>query len=130
MAVLSGLRYRLAHLTRAALAAWCAAACSTWGAPYTEPSALSPETNLSRARLTLHNGGSVTVYEARVRSDSVVGLVRRQGTSFQPFGVSRADVRSIQLPEPDALRTIVLVGAIVGGILWILGEGYRQSLKT
>lgn len=98
----------------ASLLAWCAA-CSTWNAPYTEPSAIGPATTLARARVTLHDGRSLTFFDARVRHDSVVGQVRRAG-SFQPAGVSRNEIRAIQLPEFDALRTFALVGAVVSGI--------------
>jgi hypothetical protein len=69
------------------------------------------------------------MYNARVGPDSLAGLVRRQG-SFQPLSVSRADVRGIQLSEFDDLRTLGLVGVIVGGVLWIIGRGIREGYTT
>ena len=121
-------RYRLGRLARSFLAAWCAAACTRWSAPYAGPPALSPGYEWPRARLDLRNGSSLIVYDAHVRSDSVVGMVRRQG--LEPISVSLQDVSGIQVRELDGVRTLVLVSAIVGGILWTIGRGIRAGLKT
>jgi hypothetical protein len=121
-------RYRLGPLAHSFLAAWCAAACTTWSPPYAEPLALSPGKELAKARLNLRNGSSLIVYHAQVRSDSVVGMVRRQG--LEPISVSLQNISGIQVREIDGARTLVLVGAIVGGILWTIGRGIREGLKT
>jgi hypothetical protein len=122
------LRHRLGRLARSCLAAWCAAACSTWSIPYAEPPAPSPGTDLPKARLNLRDGRSLVVYRVQVRSDSVVGMVWRHG--YQPLSVSRQDVRGIQVPEIDNARTVVLLGVIVVGLYWTILTAIHGSLRT
>ena len=83
---------------------------------------------LPKARLNLRDGRSLVVYRVQVRSDSVVGMVWRQG--YHPLSVSRQDVRGIQVPEIDNARTVVVIGVIIVGLYWTILTAIHRSLTT
>ena len=85
------------------------AGCMHW-------SGLTPDATVKRPailRLHLHDGSVITVREAVVSEDSIVGAPWGGGVAGSRVAVARAHVDRIEIGEKDALRTTGLVLGIV-----------------
>jgi hypothetical protein len=96
------------------------AACTTWqttGLP--TPKQAGPDWGRERQlRITQHDGYVITLQQARLLSDSLVGFAATNGTVRRAFAV--ADVARVEVRKTDVERTIwavtgtvLLVGSVV-----------------
>ena len=96
---------------RTLLLAYLAAACTAYHAK-TAPVPETLATPAREARVTLRNGGTFEVRDARVQGDSVVGTVRGQSMRF---AVPVSDVQEVEVRETSVSRSLLLGAGIVVG---------------
>ena len=94
-------------------------ACTTWETANGTPREVLPPGTESTVRLLLAQGDSVTLVEAGIRNDAVVGLESGFGLGLRAVPLS--DIRAVEIRRTEPWKTaLVAVGAVLAGrILWL-----------
>lgn len=101
-------------LRRTILAAGCAlllGACATWSEQVT-PQPAAQRTLHGTVRITRGNGRSITLNEADVRGDSLVGL----STEFRHASIPLAQVKRLDRRRTDVVGTIAAAAVVVAAV--------------
>lgn len=92
------------------------AACTSWqGRPATAPD-VSRIPPTEEVRVVRNDGVTITLTDARVNGDSLVGRVRLQKgvTMTQPTATALTDIRELQVKKTDAGKTALAFLGLMG----------------
>lgn len=95
-------------------------ACMRWGPQHTGPSRIATKTDLYRVRVYVRDKGTVELYEAQVRNDSIFGQQSVAAGRFEPIALAMSDIVAGELREFDAGRTVILVLGITVGLVLLV----------
>jgi len=94
-------------------------ACTAWHTTALEPRRFSADSSPERARLTLSDGRQVTARHPVIVGDSLVWADVSRGSppDTARSAVLASGIRQVKVHRYDATRTILLLGAVIGGTM-------------
>lgn len=101
------------------LSLWLAAAlegCSSWRVQTAPPVEVLASQKPEKVRVTRKDSVRLELKAPGIQADTLTG---QSGSPLGPARIALADISQLEVRKPDAVKSLALVGGIVGGLIAI-----------
>ncbi len=102
--------------------------CTYWQVPPVSPEQAITEDQPSKIRVTLTDSSTVEMEQPRIVGDTLRGLVKGGADdSLVERDVLLADIATVRVKKTDAIKSVLLFGGILAGVLVALAAFCRPT---